>query len=30
VPAHPEDRMIEKMGNRVIEKFGVPAKLQVS
>jgi signal transduction histidine kinase len=29
-PAHPEDRMIEKMGNRVIEKFGVPAKLQVS
>jgi signal transduction histidine kinase len=29
-PAHPEDRMIEKMGKRVIEKLGMPAKLQVS
>jgi signal transduction histidine kinase len=28
--SHPEDRMIEKMGDRVIEKLGVPARLQLS
>jgi signal transduction histidine kinase len=30
VCAHPEDRMIEKMGDRVIETLGVSAKLQAS
>jgi signal transduction histidine kinase len=30
VPAHPEDRMIEKLGDRVIETLGVSAKLQAS
>jgi signal transduction histidine kinase len=29
-PAHPEDRMIEKMGTRIIEQLGVPAKLQLT
>ena len=29
-PAHPEDRMIEKMGDRVIETLGVPARLQAT
>jgi signal transduction histidine kinase len=28
--AHPEDRMIEKIGDRVMETLGVPARLQAS